>query len=701
MVFLIAIFGFFFFNFMSRSVFYKNLMSIFYVNLRYINIFLGCIILLPLSLFSLNYSLYKTLFLILCWHIIITIPLLYFISYKYKIDRNYICISNTSFQHPYFIFTIATGIIYPLIWGFFLSFSRYFRLGTTIDISIYLNNWQDFIIVSVFLLYPNILIWVRITMRVLMNYRQVLWNYTESLSFSIHIWALQYYDYFRFCQIIHKFHFILYDLIFLYPGAFYRCFSESIKEPSFIKFTKFLRFFHSNIWVLHLIMLLNIILEIVVFKGKIYFGIYILFLYPSLLALIRMFHTIGSQNLILNMCLSDYLTLNFINPRYPFKFWFYARNPQLWYNVQHSLPTALQNIYEKTMIQKYLIYENFSRFHNKLPYRVHGYMFNKNFRLTSPKIYGIKVGLPQRLGIRVAAYYKSQYGVRWFSTTRSLRSPISQNLHHPFTAKFIKDPYAILVLLNKPEQNFAQIQQLTKHITNWPKPQHLYDLNSNILLTNPKTLTDVLEANFVMRFKLLTEQNVIVGTYKIMKERYGYNNLQTMQMRPDMVSNWINNKAFIFKGFLGIDEKHKMISSTNVGRHQAINSITSEDYIELIKIFELKLEQKNKLTEEIRAILNEFQEIAKKKDFDALLEIWSNNLHIFPDKWKPPLMIEKTFDYTHLTPETLEKIRKGELIVQKISDTLYTLNISEETGEFPPEVLDIFDGSFIQDIMNK
>jgi hypothetical protein len=60
-----------------------------------------------------------------------------------------------------------------------------------------------------------------------------------------------------------------------------------------------------------------------------------------------------------------------------------------------------------------------------------------------------------------------------------------------------------------------------------------------------------------MRFQSLAANGVILGTYHHMKNIYGYHTLQTMQKRPDMVSNWINNTAYIFKGYLGLDEKHK------------------------------------------------------------------------------------------------------------------------------------------------
>lgn len=73
----------------------------------------------------------------------------------------------------------------------------------------------------------------------------------------------------------------------------------------------------------------------------------------------------------------------------------------------------------------------------------------------------------------------------------------------------------------------------------------------------------------------------------------------------------------------------------------------------------------------MRFILTELEEASSDKNFYALLNIWSNNLHIFPDKWKPPLMIEKTFDSSYLNSDCLEKTRNGEIIITKISDSLY------------------------------
>lgn len=175
--------------------------------------------------------------------------------------------------------------------------------------------------------------------------------------------------------------------------------------------------------------------------------------------------------------------------------------------------------------------------------------------------------------------------------------------------------------------------------------------------------------------------------------------METMQMRPDMVSLWIYNNAFKYKGYLGIDEKHKVTSATNQGRNQVINKITYEQYDNLLDAYREKLVNKKLHTKEIDDCLEELKIISKNGDFNKLLEVWSENLHLFPDKWKPPLIIDKTFEDSHLNPEALEKIRSGEIVITKVSDLLYTFNVSEETGHFPDETLNTFNESFIQKLM--
>ena len=580
---------------------------------------------LPLTIFFIKEPIYNVLFLIILWHILVTIPILYAVSYKLNWN-----ITKKDFKHPHFIFKFATGIIYPLFWGLFLSLSRYIRLGTSVDLFIFIESWRDFIILSIFL-FPILILWILVLFIFISNIRKILWNYTDSLAFSLHLWFLQYYDYYFICKIIHKVHFLIYDLVFNYPGAYYRQFNESDSLPLIIKLTKVFRYLCSHIIILHSIMIMGIIFEIIISKGVLYYSIYIIFVYPFSLAVMRFFSIIGGQDLVLNMCLSDYVNYNFVKPRYYLKFWFYSKNPQIWYGIQHVLPESLLLTYNNKMNFEGTNYKKFIHFHNKLPYYIHGYKRNKNYNQIFPKIYGIRIGNPKSYGIRIAACYKSQYGVRWYHTTRPLLMP-QKNLLHPFTAKFIKDPFALLALINKPGQDFEQVQRLSKDIKYWPKPEELYYPNPNILLDRPKTLSNILETNFVMRFQAWTKNNVIIGSFNVMKTKFGFDNIQAMQQCPDMVSNWINNNAKLYRGILGIDEKHKITSAVNQGRNLAINSINSSDYMELLNTFERQLQKKNKLTEEMRFILEDFKEAAINKDLDKLFTIWSDNLHIFPDK---------------------------------------------------------------------
>lgn len=100
---------------------------------------------------------------------------------------------------------------------------------------------------------------------------------------------------------------------------------------------------------------------------------------------------------------------------------------------------------------------------------------------------------------------------------------------------------AVLALINHPKQNIALIQKLTKHIQ-WPQPRTLYkEIYPNILLNEDRNLLEVIETNFVMNFASLANKGVILGVYKAMKKQFGYVGLESMQMRPDMVSLWLDH----------------------------------------------------------------------------------------------------------------------------------------------------------------
>lgn len=192
-----------------------------------------------------------------------------------------------------------------------------------------------------------------------------------------------------------------------------------------------------------------------------------------------------------------------------------------------------------------------------------------------------------------------------------------------------------------------------------------------------------MENNFVLKFQALTQKNVVVGTFKEMKLIYGYPQ-NVMQMRPDLLSNW-KNSSYQYKGYLGVDQKFNTFSDD--GRNQVI--IMSEiAYEALMMQFSNHLFEKfgDKLDNNVRNILQQL--IITSSNFYEHLNIWSDSA--FPDKWKPPLRLEKSFDYSNLNPEILDLIRRGDLVIEKVSEYLYTANINTETGSLPEQALVLF-----------
>jgi hypothetical protein len=405
--------------------------------------------------------------------------------------------------------------------------------------------------------------------------RITLWSYTETLLYSFHIKALQYYDYFRLCKLIYKAHFIYFDVI----SGNYGATTLKLKDCGIIRRTIAYMFYRP--YILHILVISSLILELLLMHGKLYYGVYTLFFYPFLLGIFHCFHQFGFSKFDRDVCLSDYIVWNFDKPRYYHRFWFYLPRAEYYFGFEYTYPPDLLEVIRKTCALEESISPRIR------PYDLFNRTWGRRHILdlvalkrpgSTPKEYSrtIITGFPRKWSIRIAAAYWDRERIRWFHTTRVLYHPISEKIH-PLTIQFIKkDPFAILSLLNHPGQNFAAIQKASANVT-WPTSKDLYGETSKVQIPNKSnTLVEVLEINFVMRFQSLAQQGVILGTYQTMKEKYGHVQ-ESMQMRPDFVSYWLES-LYTYKGYLGIDQKHK--SPTNLGRNQAVtNSIKSYDNV--------------------------------------------------------------------------------------------------------------------------
>ena len=68
-----------------------------------------------------------------------------------------------------------------------------------------------------------------------------------------------------------------------------------------------------------------------------YYGLYLLFILPVMLAISNTFFRLGESNFIFNVCKANYLALNFVNPRYPRRFWIYMQAPELYFGFVYPM----------------------------------------------------------------------------------------------------------------------------------------------------------------------------------------------------------------------------------------------------------------------------------------------------------------------------------------------------------------------------
>jgi len=178
-----------------------------------------------------------------------------------------------------------------------------------------------------------------------------------------------------------------------------------------------------------------------------------------------------------------------------------------------------------------------------------------------------------------------------------------------------------------------------------------------------------------------------------MKNFYGYPAEEAMQLRPDLLA-FFQHSIYAYKQYLTLDQKHH--TSNIVGRNQSL-TLSLEDYSDLLSQFKQKLISKyhGSNTQVTIDALDELENSAGLT-FETHLDVWVKHLDKFPNKWHPPLRLEKTFDYSELTPEVVALLKNGECEIQRISDQLYVLNVSEKPGTFPEAALDIFNNSTLQ-----
>lgn len=607
---------------------------------------------------------FSRLALLIMIHSLILAPIFYYWSQLRRWHNNENDVYYQSWKHPRLYYHISIALIYPLLWGIFFSLSRFLRLGAIYNIWDYIKISLNDIIVILFLM-PYLMVWIAIIFLLILQKKNHLWNIFSSLLYSIHIYLLQYYIYFKFMELLHKSGFFITCLLTLNvaydnKGAWYQ------------RFTNY--FYYNTKWITF-IMFCLVIFEIFL-TNKIYYGLYILFVYTCISRTLSCYFAYAQTDFVYDCCYSDYCFLNIenIKLRYPHRFWTYFNDAEHYFGFEYSYTRKQAEMLSNEMKKpkaKWILCK-------KIPQDVH--QDRVNLRVQR------KPYAPFYL--RVAASYLHVNRVRWMHTERIINKAVN---YHSCTALFTKTFFDKVVLINSNWKHLNHIQA-AKIVT--PHPSFpIYRPFNQTFTPKRQDFIGMQEENIPSNFKPLIEKGVKVEPYDTaIKE---HQPVYLLQASPDTV--------FIFKNGKFIDQRtHALDQKTNnpgLGNNKILSEITTERYRSTIDRFEKQLKcSKGLLNNDILTALLQLKETCH--DFEKHQLSWAKNLHLFPDNFIPPSKLPQNFSYTQFHSEALHQIKLSEIRMQKISDYLYAKKVPQiNHGVFPQQALDLFEDSQLQQIL--
>lgn len=263
-------------------------------------------------------------------HIFILIPLMYFWfinSQKKLLTNNYK--HHRVFGSPRFYLDITIAIIYPAVWGFFLYFLRYLRLGNEINITNYLNDTN----MPMFILWPFILIGLFYGIKQVSILKSFLWEEFSNLIVSLSLYLIQYKIFFNLFE-------KLYQVSFLWI-TFVICDPYIYMQKSFIRRQIHRLYLYPVIF--WLLILLIFLIEMYIMNGKIYYSFYILITFFGIRTIIQFLNRFNgpANNWIELCCYSDYVNYNWNKPHYPKSFWLLFKDMHATLNL--SISPSIQN----------------------------------------------------------------------------------------------------------------------------------------------------------------------------------------------------------------------------------------------------------------------------------------------------------------------------------------------------------------------
>jgi hypothetical protein len=593
-------------------------------------------------------------FVLILIHCFILIPLFYYWSDLRSWSNS---LDNTSFipkqyrtwDNPCLYLDISIALIYPMIWGMYLSCSRYFRLGSTVDLySILLgvnSNW--FIVLFLF---PY---WLPFFLIIASSIKRNLWEHTYKILYSLHLFAIRFSCYFFVIETLFKFNFLVVSLISL-QGPVY--FKEDVKSRLHLIINYF--FYHPKVFDIFFI--LSLIIELYFNKGYLYYGTYTLFIYPIMRTILSIFFNLYYEHdWFFDCCLSDYIRSNFISPRYPLIFWQHAADAHDSYGFSWDLPSKLLVIQQSYIIKYSSILKRSSKLHIR--------------------IFKSKDRYPFR--IRFTSSFYNEHQIRWVHTQ-------IVNKLHSATPFFIHNIYDRINLINDSWRNLSRIQHLDKN-RSVVTPSNLYHNFPRSYPLQKNKIIGIQEENLPTNFIPLIENNVVVEPYN----KHLHSAEYLSQPEPDLYLGF-SQSLFKEKRNLTVDLK----SDGGLGRNHILTEITDFKYKSTLNRHRKHLDPSN--ATELNLVLDNLALTCN--DFDNHQLVWAKSLHLFPPYMLPPLRLPQNINTKLFTQETLIQLKKSSIKLKLISDHLHNKKVPNVSGnQYPIEAYDLFEDCYIQKLLRE
>jgi len=589
---------------------------------------------------------------ILISHIVFLIPLFYYWSNlrswktpdTLEPGQSYITLN-----HPIIYQHISIALLYPAIWGIYFTLNRYLRLGVTIDLSNYISNFNYDIVFLLLFLLPFYSIWIKIAFWKMLSFRFWLWSEVSKLLYVMHLYFLRFKIYFYIFEKLYKLAFICGTYVSLNPYVY----PNKKKYP---KFRYWLRALYYKPYIVILFIFICVMFEIIITKGNIHYTLYLLFIYPILYFLQYSSSYLFTMPFINDVCRADYFACNWENPRYPAEFWVFFKDPSERYNFNWNFSQQekkyISNLAAKYNSKKY-------SYIPMLPIRIQ----SKSFCM------------------RLKGTYKAYNGVRWVHT------PVVRS-YHPLTAWFARKFEERIVLLRSNWSHYNPIANAEKngYLTSNLKDNSSYKNFSG----NSYSFKQAVEYNLQTNYLHWIKNSVKLSEYR------GQQLNTKNQPEPDMVADF-SNSNFHDKRIHGLDQKS---GKADMGISSIYSTMENKTYLKKLKHFQAQLfHHCDSTTLDVFAITKAFHTLGNTcNDLKAHQLVWANNVHLFTDKFIPPMRVPDHFSLEDATPEFVLLIKKAEIKVTQISNFLYAKRVPDNLNR-PPE--DLFYDSELQKMLEQ